>query len=546
MESNENLHDSTLQEHDEVEDQMHFQMPVGRSRANTWPASLRLHGADGDEEAALSTGTPDGAESSGRSSHDDGPGRSLGGVSSTTADESLGENLPSVLAGAAAATKKNSARRNAWGNFSYADLITQAIQQSPEKRLTLSQIYDWMVQNIPFFKDKGDSNSSAGWKNSIRHNLSLHNRFKREQNEGTGKSSWWTINPDAKPGKSTRRRAATMETQKYEKRRGRVRKSQLEERQRLGSDASNLSISRRSPSSPIREELLESHSPLHNPTLQALQMEPFRSRNSSNASSFGRMSPVNSTSYEDLSASPHSWSNDPFHGRSQNWSDEVGDGQPQMVELDTHLAKAMKLHDGCSAGHPLSLQSGNTPAFRNGSSSQFVRGLGGSFSWASDPNSLPMASSLRPSQQTSYNRSSGFAAMPSQGMVNTNMFSGGSFSSIKSENPNQGPPSQQQQRSLPFPNRLAQIQPNNAQGAFPADLDSCMETLQPGLSDVDVDAVLNLEMSMEGNLDFNFDQPFPLVVTTASSAPQPQMYSANGSIAGLHTASSFPNFGRGT
>ncbi len=35
-------------------------------------------------------------------------------------------------------------------------------------------------------------------KNSIRHNLSLHNRFKRVQSEGTGKSSWWMINPDDK------------------------------------------------------------------------------------------------------------------------------------------------------------------------------------------------------------------------------------------------------------------------------------------------------------------------------------------------------------
>ena len=35
-------------------------------------------------------------------------------------------------------------------------------------------------------------------KNSIRHNLSLHNRFKRIQSEGTGKSSWWIINPDDK------------------------------------------------------------------------------------------------------------------------------------------------------------------------------------------------------------------------------------------------------------------------------------------------------------------------------------------------------------
>lgn len=62
------------------------------------------------------------------------------------------------------AQKKNSSRRNAWGNFSYADLITQAITSAVDNRLTLSQIYEWMVQNVPYFKDKGDSNSSAGWK----------------------------------------------------------------------------------------------------------------------------------------------------------------------------------------------------------------------------------------------------------------------------------------------------------------------------------------------------------------------------------------------
>lgn len=63
--------------------------------------------------------------------------------------------------------KKTSSRRNAWGNQSYADLITQAIGSVPEQRLTLSQIYEWMVQNVPYFKDKGDSNSSAGWKVSF-------------------------------------------------------------------------------------------------------------------------------------------------------------------------------------------------------------------------------------------------------------------------------------------------------------------------------------------------------------------------------------------
>ncbi|KAG1926721.1 forkhead box protein O3 [Pimephales promelas] len=105
-----------------------------------------------------------------------------------------------------------SSRRNAWGNASYAELITRAIESAPEKRLTLSQIYDWMVRCVPYFSDKGDSNSSAGWKNSIRHNLSLHTRFIRVQNEGTGKSSWWMLNPDGgKLGKSPRRRAASVD-----------------------------------------------------------------------------------------------------------------------------------------------------------------------------------------------------------------------------------------------------------------------------------------------------------------------------------------------
>ncbi|XP_049598322.1 forkhead box protein O1-A [Syngnathus scovelli] len=131
--------------------------------------------------------------------------------------------------GGSSQRKSSSSRRNAWGNMSYADLITRAIESSPEKRLTLSQIYDWMVKSVPYFKDKGDSNSSAGWKNSIRHNLSLHSRFVRIQNEGTGKSSWWMLNPEGgKNGKSPRRRAASMDNNsKFTKSRGRATKKKM-------------------------------------------------------------------------------------------------------------------------------------------------------------------------------------------------------------------------------------------------------------------------------------------------------------------------------
>lgn len=61
--------------------------------------------------------------------------------------------------------------------------------------------------------------------NSIRHNLSLHTRFIRVQNEGTGKSSWWMLNPDGgKMGKVPRRRAASMDNStKYLKSKGHFR-----------------------------------------------------------------------------------------------------------------------------------------------------------------------------------------------------------------------------------------------------------------------------------------------------------------------------------
>lgn len=55
--------------------------------------------------------------------------------------------------------------------------------------------------------------------NSIRHNLSLHSRFMRVQNDNNGKSSYWVINPDAKPGKASRRRSCSIDGQPKDKKR---------------------------------------------------------------------------------------------------------------------------------------------------------------------------------------------------------------------------------------------------------------------------------------------------------------------------------------
>lgn len=121
--------------------------PISRSRANTWPSLPRDY---------VEGNVGGGGVTVGKEGADCGPqGAQAGGGP--------------IQGGAAGLIpmKKNSSRRNAWGNLSYADLITQAITSAPDKRLTLSQIYEWMVQNVPYFKDKGDSNSSAGWKVNV-------------------------------------------------------------------------------------------------------------------------------------------------------------------------------------------------------------------------------------------------------------------------------------------------------------------------------------------------------------------------------------------
>jgi hypothetical protein len=69
----------------------------------------------------------------------------------------------------------NKTYRNPWGNLSYAQLITRAIDSSPWKRLTLNEVYEWIIKFVPYFKDKIDAKTSWGWK--VRNPFFLIYRF---------------------------------------------------------------------------------------------------------------------------------------------------------------------------------------------------------------------------------------------------------------------------------------------------------------------------------------------------------------------------------
>nr|XP_053629534.1 LOW QUALITY PROTEIN: forkhead box protein F1-like [Cherax quadricarinatus] len=90
--------------------------------------------------------------------------------------------------------KRGGARRQEKPPYSYIALIVMAIQSSPQRRLTLSEIYQFLQQRFAFFRG-----SYTGWKNSVRHNLSLNECFiKLPKSMGRpGKGHYWAIDPTA-------------------------------------------------------------------------------------------------------------------------------------------------------------------------------------------------------------------------------------------------------------------------------------------------------------------------------------------------------------
>ncbi|KAH8275961.1 hypothetical protein KR026_008200 [Drosophila bipectinata] len=89
---------------------------------------------------------------------------------------------------------------------SYIGLIAMAILGSAEMKLVLSDIYQFILDNYPYFRSRG-----PGWRNSIRHNLSLNDCFIKSGRSANGKGHYWAIHPanmeDFRKGDFRRRKA---------------------------------------------------------------------------------------------------------------------------------------------------------------------------------------------------------------------------------------------------------------------------------------------------------------------------------------------------
>ncbi|XP_054262095.1 forkhead box protein N3 [Macrosteles quadrilineatus] len=75
--------------------------------------------------------------------------------------------------------------------YSFSCLIFMAIEESPGKALPVKEIYNWILDHFPFYK-----NAPTGWKNSVRHNLSLNKCFRKvDKAPNLGKGSLWMVDP---------------------------------------------------------------------------------------------------------------------------------------------------------------------------------------------------------------------------------------------------------------------------------------------------------------------------------------------------------------
>ena len=76
--------------------------------------------------------------------------------------------------------------------YSYVALICMALRQAPGKKLSVREIYRFIIGKFPFYEK-----NRKGWQNSIRHNLSLNPCFLNiPRGDGKNKGKLWCMAPE--------------------------------------------------------------------------------------------------------------------------------------------------------------------------------------------------------------------------------------------------------------------------------------------------------------------------------------------------------------
>lgn len=73
-------------------------------------------------------------------------------------------------------------------SLAYIALIAKVLLSSPSKKLNLASIYRAMEERFPYLRGRG-----LGWRNGVRHNLSVNDCFVKVSRCEDGRGHYWGV-----------------------------------------------------------------------------------------------------------------------------------------------------------------------------------------------------------------------------------------------------------------------------------------------------------------------------------------------------------------